>query len=146
MNGIKRMKKARAEFRSGKISWYHRFENICIPESISFMPTLYKTRYENNLTTFNDEVYQTFLYYVSNLTIANVARELNIPVFLDNACTFSIMPKHYHNNHVILNTCQKMPAGNMIILTGNNNIEVHFWALLPQFVLIGCNIVTALSL
>ena len=81
---------------------------------------------ENNLTTFSGEVYQQLPYDMSIITIMQCVGELNIQVFLDNGCMFSIMLMHYYDSHNILQRCQKMPADNMVMPIGNHNIKVHF--------------------
>ena len=90
--------------------------------------------HENNSITFNGKVYQQLPYDMLELTIVNFVGELNIPVFLNNGCMFSILYEHYHDNHEILHICKKMPADNIIMHTGNGNIQVHFRIVIPLFI------------
>ena len=62
-------------------------------EAASFTHALYITGHENNTAIFNHEVYQQFPYDITDLTLVNFAGKLNIPMFFDNGCILSIIPK-----------------------------------------------------
>ena len=53
---------------------------------------------------------------------------MNMPVFLNNGCTVSIMPKSHYDHHEIENKCLKMPTPDFLVIhTCNGNTKVHFW-------------------
>ena len=60
------------------------------------------------------------------MTITTFAEELNIPEFLDNSCTFSIMLKYYYDSDKILHKCHKMSDDNMVMYISNGDIKEHF--------------------
>ena len=90
-----------------------------------FIHALYITGHEKNLTIFNGKTYQQFPHGMLDVIIANCRGELNIPVFLDNGCTVSLIPKNYYNSHEILLKCQKMPFPSyMVIYIGSIYVKV----------------------
>ena len=58
-----------------------------------------------------------------------------------------MMPKHDYDSHNTLHRCQKMSGDNMVMYTGNGDIKVHFWIVIPlhfhqvtiQLQLLACN-------
>ena len=69
---------------------------------------------------------EQFPYDRTGLKTANFAGQLNIPMFLDNGCTFSIMPNTFYNRHEVLHKWQQMPVDDIVINTGNVDIWVQF--------------------
>ena len=65
---------------------------------------------------------------MSVLTIVNFGRELNIPVYLENGCTFSIIPRQYYYRHDTLHKLQECQ------LTIWSCIQVHIWIVSPLYI------------
>ena len=79
---------------------------------------------------------------MSDMTITNFPGELNIPLYLDNGSTLSIMPKHYYYNHDILHICEKMPVDDISIYPSKSDKEhtlEYFLAYLFNKLQYSCN-------
>ena len=77
-------------------------------------------------TMFNSEIYQWFPSDTHGINTACSVTGLEIPVLLDNGCTFSIVTKQLCDMHKILHKCFRIPADNMIIHTRNGDIRLSF--------------------
>ena len=69
--------------------------------------------------------YEQLPHDMSGLTVAKFAGLLDIPVFLDCSCMFSIMP-NIPTTSMKSCTNAKMPAENIVMHTGNVSIKYTF--------------------
>ena len=77
---------------------------------------VYILGYEYNSITSNEERHKQSSYEISDMMIANYARELNISTFWGGGCTVLIIPKRvYYDQHKILHTCQKCTSPDLIV-------------------------------
>ena len=86
--------KTNLEFRSRNILGDHRSGICTYATPTSSIQAVCITGNENNLTTFNEETYQKFLYDMSGMTGMTFTGAEH-PSDLDNRCTFFIMPKSF---------------------------------------------------
>ena len=88
--------------RCGNITKTMSFSCTCIRTNLNQYYAIYIAEHGSNSSTSHSETYQEFLYNTLGMKIENFEGELDIPVFLDNSCTISIIPKIYYEQHKIL--------------------------------------------
>ena len=83
-----------------------------------------------NAKISNGDKYHQFSYNLTSLTVGNFRGELNIPIFLDNNCTYPLYLRHLMR-HDVPYKYQKIPTDNVIMHTGKKVIKVYFGIIIP---------------
>ena len=82
--------------------------------------------HESNSVMFHNELYQEFTYDTCGIPKPYFVGKVEIPVLLDNGCTFSSLTNHFYATNGILCRYLKIPEDYIIFCTRNAGTKVNF--------------------